>query len=232
MKKLLVVLTVGLAVAFFGNAFAADPPPGASESAVYWDSAGVWVYKGMGEDANGRLFRAGVLTLGNCNKKYWDIDVYIYAKIAQWIDFRLDYNEWHWYIRKPGCYAGNCIEGRIASNGDVYVDFEGFGPLMPQDDPTHNPIDSIFYGVGEIVNDVVWTHCLDLNNADFRLLDTFEDDWQLHYGISWKLWTKICVDVCNSACDYMDDATITLTLEQQKTWINWDTGEWNFSGGF
>jgi hypothetical protein len=231
MKKLLVLATVGLVVAFVGSALA-QPPPGAVESAVWYydEENGVWVEQDITnpEAYNGRLYRAGIEELGNCNKKYWYVDVKIYAHIAQWIDFRLNWNEWHWFIRKPGCYAGNCIEAKIASNGDIYVDFDMFGPLLPMDpaNADHNPIDEIYYGFGETFSaaNATWVLAAALNDQDFRILD--EDPWDLHYGIAWKLWTKICVDECNSACDYMNEAKITLSLEQQKDWINWDTGEW------
>jgi hypothetical protein len=235
MKKLLVVvLGAFLVTAFAGNAFAqaGDPPPGSTESQVfYWVDGVGWVANPAPDERNGRLFRAGEIWDGNCNAKYWSTDVYIYAHIAQWIDFRLDYTEWHWYIRKPGCYAGNSIDARIASNGDVYIDFENFGVLMPMgpDDQDHNPIDSIFYSYedqGGGINDAEangWVWAPDMNLIDVTLYDLAP--WDLHYGVGWKLWTKICVDECNSACDYWDVADITLVLQQQKDWIT-DDGNW------
>jgi hypothetical protein len=230
MKKFIIPLMLVLIVAFASNLFAQIP-----ESEVFFmDENGVWVsnFTIPLEERNARLLRSGDLTLGNCNKVYWDILVTIHASIAQWVDFRLDYNQWDWYIRKPGCYAGNSIEAWIASNGDILIDYEGFGPLIP-DDPEHNPID-IYYSFGEGILDAEangWVHASDLNNDDDIIIDDPGTDlfpFPLHYGLAWKLWNKICVDVCNSACDYRNFAMITIVLLNQKDWIEFDTGGWLF----
>jgi len=231
MKKLLIPLLMALVVMFAGNLFAQGPP----ESEVFFiDEDGNWesFLNYPMDERDARLLRSGDLILGNCNKKFWDIYVTIHASIAQWVDFRLDYNQWDWYIRKPGCYAGNSIEAWIASNGDILIDYEGFGPLMP-DDPEHNPID-IFYSFGEGIAEAEgngWVFCTDLNNDDDYIIDVPGTDlfpFPLHYGIAWKLWNKICIDECNSACDYWNYATITIVLQNQKEWIDFGTGGWLF----
>jgi hypothetical protein len=230
MKKLIIPLMAALVVILAGNLFAQGPP----ESDVYYlDTNGTWQsYLGVPmEERDARLIRAGDLVLGNCNKKYWEINVTIHASIAQWIDFRLDYNQWDWYIRKPGCYAGNSIEAWIASNGDILIDYEGFGPLIPED-PEHNPID-IYYSFGEgftQADENGWVYATDLNNDDDLIIDVPGSDqypWPLHQGMAWKLWNKICVVECNSACDYWNRATITIVLQNQKTWLD-DDGGWLF----
>lgn len=238
MKRFLVLLVLGLFVAAAGNAFA-QPPAGANEAQVfYWDDAVGWVPQPLDmADRTARLFRSGDEASGNCNQPEWLIDVQIYAHIAQWIDFSLAWTQWDWFVRKPGCYAGNSIEAKIASNGDVYVDYEGFNNLMPVDpnNQDHNPI-PVWYsfetgggGVGEAETNG-WVPANLLNGEDDLLLD-IGPEWLLHYTISWKLWNKICVEVCNSACDYYDDATITLTLREQKPWIDAEGGWLGFPGG-
>ena len=234
MKRFLVLLVVGLFVAAAGNAFA-QPPAGAGEAQVFvWDDVNlIWVAEAaLPADRNARLFRSGDDATGECNKPEWFIKVHIYAHIAQWIDFDLGWTQWDWFIRKPGCYAGNSIEANIASNGDVYVDDAGFANLMPvlPENADHNPV-PVWYsfevgggGVAEAETNG-WVPANRLNDDDDLLLDL--DPWLLHDGISWKLWNKICVEVCNSACDYSNHASITLTLDEQKPWID-ELGGWTF----
>lgn len=229
MRNILAILAVAI-LALAVSAFAVDPTIGSQESGTwYWDvDLQEWVEHATLpiEEVNARLFRGGDEITGNCNKKYWEVPVYVHASVAQWIDFSLDWNQFDWYIRKPGIYAGNSIEACVASNSDIYIDYEGFDNLMP-DDPTvgtGNPI-SVWYGL-EIgletpLTTGEWVAAPDLNGDD----DTIEDCEKLHYSLCWKLWNKIEVIECNSACEYSDDATITLTLLNQKTWID-DDGTW------
>jgi hypothetical protein len=223
MKRLIILLMVGFLLAGASSVFA-----GGESKVYYWDGQG-WVENPPEvDDQLARLFRTGDFTMDSCNAAYWEIPVYIRASIAQWVKFRLDWNTWQWYVRKPGCYAGNSIEAVLWSNGDVEIGYAGFDmlyPLLPENDD-HNPI-PIWYSYGESVGDAEfngWTEAMMLNEQTSTIYDVFP--WDLHYGISWKLWSKICVDVCNSACDYGNDAFLTITLKQQKPWIdifgNWE----------
>ena len=221
MKKFLLVLI--MAAFFVAGTAVAEPP--AESSVKYLDSLGVWQDNPAEyEDRDARLWRMGDEFSGNCNKKYWSHDVSVTASIAQWIDFSLSYTQFDWYIRKPGTYAGNCIAAWIASNSDILIDYDGFDSLMPAI-VGNNPI-PVWYsfetdGGWPEVN-AGWVEATDLNDDD----DTILDCTLLHYGIVWKLWNKIKVVECNSACEYSDYATITITLNNQKDWIVWDTGEW------
>ena len=222
MKRFLVFLLAAVFVMAAGSAFGASPN---GEEVEAWEWNGTeWVVA-----VDGRLFteitegQEGTLS-GNCNKKWWTVDVEIHASIAQWIDFRLDWNRYDWFIRKPGCYAGDCIEACIASNSDVGIDYEGFADLQPAI-AGNNPIPvwySLETGGGFQQANAGWVTAADLNLED----DLLEDTEELHYGLCWKLWNKICVIECNSACEYSDYATITLTLVNQKDWIYWDEGYW------
>jgi hypothetical protein len=229
MKRLIILLMAGLLVASASSVFA-----GGESEVYYWDdNLQEWVHNPPDvQDQMARLFRTGDFVYDSCNAGYWEIPVYIRASIAQWVKFRLDWNTWEWKVRKPGCYAGNSIEAALWSNGDVEIGYDGFGKLMPVDpaDQDHNPVDIWYsYETGGGIYDCEyvygWTHAEDLNGS-YSLIEDLGPDWELHYGISWKLWSKICVDVCNSACDYFDDAMITITLKQQKPWIVFDTGDW------
>jgi hypothetical protein len=223
-KKFVILMMAGLLVAFAANALA-----GGESQVYYMDEAGMWqVNPPDVNDQLARLFRTGDFTLDSCNKAYWEIPVYVRAHIAQWVKFRLDWNTWEWYVRKPGCYAGNSIEAVVWSNGDIEVGYADFGKLMPMDpdNADHNPVD-IYYSYGESIEQAEgngWVPAEELNQHTDLILDV--EPWDLHYGMAFKLWSKICVIACNSACDYYDDAFITITLREQKPWIVWETGEW------
>jgi hypothetical protein len=223
---MIILLAMGALLVSASSVFAGG------ESAVYWWDGSAWVEYSLNDpDRLARLFRTGEFSMDSCNAGYWEIPVFIKASIAQWVKFRLDWNTWQWYVRKPGCFAGNSIEAVLWSNGDIEIGYADFGKLLPDSawNQDHNPID-IFYSYGESVLDAEehgWIPAEQLNAEKTTVYDV-GPDWDLHYGMTWKLWSKICVDVCNSACDYHDDAFITLTLKQQKPWIVFDTGEWGF----
>lgn len=162
---------------------------------------------------------------GACNKLRWFIPVTVHASVAQWIDFSLTGTRWDWYVRKPGYYAANCITAKVASNGDVLIDYEGFDDLLNADGRRI----PVWYSFGASVTEAFqngWVPALQLN-LDDDLLDESEL-WgpngrnRLHEGLTWKLWNRICVDICNTACEYEDVALITLVLNQQKLWIERD----------
>ena len=225
MKKLIIaLLVIGLlpVIAYAG-------PPGTEVASWAWDEDNnIWVFQSSPEDVNlqalGRLF-SRYPEFDKCNKDFV-INVTVIASVAQWIEWSITGKEWKWYVRKPGNYGGDCITGTIKSNQDVLIDYEGFEPLLYQGDKP-SPVDTIpiWYAVGDFVTpppkgDPEWVWCRDLNNDD----DLLEDCQDLHEGIQFKLWNYIHVVECNSACEYMDEATITLKLQCQKDWIDRDTG--------
>ena len=162
-----------------------------------------------------------------CNCREWRIPVHIQASVAQWVDWSISGTTWKWYVRKPGNYAADCITATIASNQDVLVDYHDFGPLVY--DTTggkHSVVDTIpiWYGIDldgadlPPKGDAKWIPAWRLN--DPAEWDTLYDSYELHQGIPFKLWNYIHVEKCNSACNYYDDAFISLKLLCQKVWID------------
>ena len=200
-----------------------DLPPGAYEVEVWKWVNGEWVSEDRDPDcATGRLFASGPLD-GECNKRCWDIPVVIHASIAQWIKFNVTGTRWDWRIMKPGTYAGDCIEFTICSNGDVGVDYEGFEDLYSETSCT--PYITTWYAWGRSVFEIDdrggWIRATELDDSDDIIEETCEG------GHCWttKLWTKVQIDSCHSACEYHDEALVTLCLINQKCWVM-EEGNW------
>lgn len=166
---------------------------------------------------------------GICNKPVWNIPVDIHASVAQWIDWRIDGTDWHWYVLKPGKYAADCIAYNIKSNQDVTVSFSNFNHLYyEQADKTTDDDDwiEVYYAEGDYAVPPVypspdWIAAPDLNGYTH----TFVNSRKLHYdGEGSKLWLYIDVSPSNSACEYSNYGMITLTLDCQKEWVDADGG--------
>jgi len=218
MKYFVIALLVAPMVLFAYNP--GQPlPAGATEVETwYWDTLNSqWVSQGVGDpDALARLWSSGPMN-GSCNKEEWVIPITVHASIAQWIEWSISGTRWDWRVRKPGTYAGDCISATIKSNNDVLIDYDGFEDLHSDSSVTQDI--PIWYGFGETLDQVIsngWVRSTDLNADDDLLLDS-ED---LHAGLSWKLWNKIEVLPCHSSCEYEDEATITLVLQNVKMWID------------
>ncbi len=233
MKKLLFLLAIGALLTAPALAQPGTPPPaGAYEVEMFYmhpDGTPVDGVGHLGElDQLARCF-ASMDQEGNCNKKFWRIPVIIHASVGQWIDWWMTGTRWDWYIKKPGCYAADCITAHIASNGDILVDYDGFGNLVNADGREIE----ISYAFGGSITDASnngWVPGPALDDDDDLLeestmwynVGTIDEGNYLHDGITWKLWNMICVVDCNTACEYEDEAEIILTLNQQKDWIDQD----------
>ena len=228
MKKLIIALVV---VGLLPVAAMAQYPYGGTEVASwYWDGA-AWEVSSDPTNpspaALARCFASDPLD-SSCNKN-WEIPVKIHASIAQWIAWSMSGTRWDWYVRKPGNYAADCITATLKSNQNVLVDYHGFGPLWAED-TLKTVVDTIpiWYAVGDFPvgpppkGDAAWVYCRDMN--DPAEWDTVYDSYNLHNGIQFKLWNYIHVVNCNSACEYQDDAYISLILLCQKEWIDTLTG--------
>lgn len=199
------------------------------EATLEWIECSVPAY--LDSSVLARAYRTGGIT-DDCNKPYWQIEFRIYAEIAQWIWFHMTGTDWHWYVRKPGNYAADCISFEIKSNQAVEIDYEEFDSLRYQPDPDKpnpnlyfpSPI-PIYYCFLDVTappvkSDAAWIPGILLNDpANF---DTVYDEEDLHQapGKQFKLWNYIHVDSCHSACMYSDTAYISLNLLCQKPWID------------
>lgn len=235
MKKIaLGLMVVTLTVALSLSVMAGDPnitgdplPPGSVEHEAWELIDGNWVTMGYTQeggpilDANARAWSSDPEN-GECNYTKWPIDVTVHASVAQWVDWSISGTRYDWRVRKPGEYAANSLTAFIQSNSDVEVDFEGFEDLQYQGDVAPGAEGKIetWYAYGEGgPGGVKWIPAPAMNRAEVP------DSGDLHAGISWKLWNKIKVVECNSACEYQDDAIITLVLKNLKCWIDPGTGE-------
>ncbi len=234
MKSILTICITALLV------FAVMPATSVAQPQVevYMDdplAPGTWptVWAPGDDAALARLFRVGSAVDSACNKRLWTIDMTIHASVAQWVSWSLTWQGWQWYIKKPGCYAGDCIEFNIASNGDIQFDYVGFSNLTADVPNQQKEEIETFYSFGADITTAEangW-----ISAADLALQGSFLDETllngdgiilpNLHVGISYKLWTKVCVETCNTACEYSADGSIVIELKQQKTWLD-DNGDW------
>ena len=237
MKKILLgLMVVALTVALSLSVMAGTPvitgeplTPGSVEHEAWELTDAGWVtmgYTSIGGpvlDAKARAFSCNP-KVGICNKTSWPIDVTVHASVAQWVDWSISATRYDWRVRKPGTYAANSLTAILKSNSDVEVDFEGFDNLKYQGSDTFLGVDQTietWYAYGEGgPGGVKWIPAVALNGTGALV----KDSCALHTGYSWKLWNKIKVTDCNSACEYNNDAKITLVLMNQKCWIDPETG--------
>ncbi len=160
----------------------------------------------------------------SCNKQNWVIGVENHASVAQWISWSISATRWDWRVRKPGKYAADCITFWMKSNNDVLVDYEGFEDLQYQGTGGVNQSIATWYAYSATGASTPptagWVTAANLNGHD----DLVEDSVDLHAGLSFKLWNMIEVVDCNSSCEYEDEATVTLVLQNIKDWIDGSTG--------
>lgn len=227
MKKLIIaLLVVGLLpVVAWSQTY---PYPGTEVSSWYW-VADHWEVSSDASNpsltALARCF-ASIPLDSSCNKN-WKIPVKVHASIGQWVSWSMSGTRWDWFVRKPGNYAADCITATLKSNQHVLVDYHDFGPLVAESSSVLDTI-PIWYAVGDFASgppvkgDPAWVYATDMN--DPAEWDTVYDSFQLHNGIQFKLWNYIHVENCNSACEYDDDAYISLILLCQKEWVDTTTG--------
>lgn len=183
----------------------------------------VTVYAYKGSPSNARAF-VSMPNGGSCNKN-WSFEFTVEAQIAQWVKWNINGTKWTWFVRKPGTYFADCISFSVQSNGDITIDFEDFASPTYATGTSVNPYIDVWYTFGEKSEDVAfgtWYSPSELNN----LTAIIPDSSDLHNGWTTKLWSKIKVVECNSASTYRDTGKITLTLANQKPWINEDDGEY------
>jgi len=233
MKKLaialmVVTLTVALSLSVMAGKpkITGQPLPAGSVEHQAWKLLGeIWYPMRVGNpEAEARAFSSGPVS-DQCNKIYWEVPVTVHASVAQWIVWTLSGSRYDWRVRKPGEYAANSLTATLKSNSDVEVDFRGFANLRYWASDRFPGVDQeieTWYAYGEASDPsgLKWIPAAEINGMDALVKDSCD----LHAGYSWKLWNKIKVKECNSACEYNDNATITLVLQNQKCWIDPNTG--------
>ncbi|AEH50596.1 hypothetical protein [Pseudothermotoga thermarum] len=222
MRKLLIVIAVTLAVAALA---VAQGLPNQLEVWKWDGENNEWDFLGFGTDADAWAFSTGMQS-GECNKQTWNINVGVDVSVAQWIEWSLTASKWKWYVRKPGMYVADCITANLKSNGPVKVKVV-MGNITGGNPNTNSTIES-WYGADFAAqspgNVAYWLPA----PIDYEF--TVPDSNTLHAGYAIKLWNKINVVECNSACEYSATGTITLTLQTIKPWIDPETG--NFKSDY
>lgn len=163
-----------------------------------------------------RAYLSGCYPLSYCNEDR-EIQINISASIAQWARISLNATDIVWRVLKPGDYYIDGIQATLQSNGDLYVDYEGFEDLVNGEgdeldtyyafSPGQTPVPP---GMGD------WVAAADLNKDD----DLIQEN-MAHNEVAFTLYNRIIVGQCDNACEYEDPngATITVVLREQKDWI-------------
>lgn len=219
MKKLWVLFIVALlAMGAFAGVVSAARVPGAEGG--QWEQA----FNPDGTNAqNAIVFRLGETQGSECNVSPRSMTVDVRAFVAQWAKFEMAYEGWEWYVKKPGTYYADCIEGKIKSNGGISISFSGFSNLVREDNEqeTNDTIKLwLGYAPGTTTdhNAITWVPAAQMSQLNRIILP---DSMEMHGGYAWKLWNKIEVVDCNSPGLYeMSTGTITFHLLNQAAWID------------
>ncbi len=244
MKRSALILGLGLALLFLMSFAAA-----ADTFSYEGTKVTVRTYEGDGvagtvvpDDGEARAYvSGGAIHPGGpefgCNKSPLVIEWATKLQMAQWAFYNFNDTQWNWYVRKPGEYFADCIGGSIRSNGDLRVTFAGFGPLLYEaagqgvteeietwygysnEETDMGP----FLPTGGVGTDTAGNFASGWYQAPIPDL-LIGDSQRLHDKYSFKLWNRIKVVPSNSASNYSNTGTITITLENQKDWIDPETG--------
>ncbi|MGC8971673.1 MAG: hypothetical protein ACP5K2_05685 [bacterium] len=223
-KGLLVLLVISLMMGIVGLAWGSNLSLLGETQVWRLGDDGNWYPEPKGDvTANARAWHQGTQQSGFCNKKTWEIGVASHASIAQWIKWELEAQGWNIKVRKPGIYVAGPIKGWTKSNADILATAAGF------DDLKNNSGEAIetWYGI---------TYSYDPNNP--VLPTTWVKATELPSSATIPfcynegyLWIKINVREDASggypktrACEYQNDAKITLSLTVVKDWIDTKTG--------
>ena len=218
MKKTIFLLAVMVLTVFATNYWQEQPCWAWNNQTGGWDPQQGLV------DAKCRKFLDIIPGLaGSCNKDTWQIPFYDQASIAQWAAWSLTGNRVLDLVRKPGTFIGAGPTFCLNSNGDITVTFSGFDNLHK----IGSPNDSVekYYAYSGLnsqnvnLSTLVWFPATSLPNAYFVMHD---------YPATVYLYEKIVVGENDPACEYEDPlgGTMTITLTNQKPWIDGPTGNY------
>lgn len=233
MRRVSLVLIAGLLLVGLFGAFAcaSDYVPGIPvlprDPNVVWED----VTALSGDAANAWVFRILPGFESECNITPRTEKIEARAFVAQWAKWSMDHSGWEWYVKKPGEYYGNCIQGKLQSNGDIQLLFELADLTGGNPDTNTNNIIETYYSYTPGTNaPSVWYRAGEFTEAFIG------DGTALHSGLTWKLWNKIKVVECNSPGMYANSGTITMVLANQAPWIDgngdFDRGWFNTDNGY
>jgi len=202
LKKTILLLVLVAAFAFAG------------ELDVWWfRGTDDWVAQ-TGATARCRKFGTGDAISVDTTMPINTIGIENYAEVGQWITYGLTGGDvMTHYVRRPGTFAGKAFVLNWASNGIVSVDFDGFADLTKTDAADITMEYAFDDGTWDDPSDISdWTTASGLN-----VLTPIEDD-----ALTMHFWQKITVGNMGKPGEYEDagGATITLTLDEQATWID------------
>ncbi len=223
MKRFLVILVIAV-IGVIGLAQQGQGG-GNIRSLDVWEITESGSFVQLDEDTGNARAYASMPADGSCNKKVWILQFITEVQVAQWAEWSISATKWTWFVRKPGDYYADAIQFSLKSNGDVQLSAFGFDDLeYATGGGVNRYIETYYYLTTDASNTPpstsVWVRAKDVNGS-ITVLDSAD----LHKGMTAHLWNRIKVVDCNSASTYRDTGTITLTLANQKPWINED-GSW------
>ena len=206
MKKLSIVLIVPMLLALVAGVAAAQ----GQEAIVY--SADLDGNVGDPTDL-ARCWKSGGIQW-YCNDDQI-IEVSDHLSLAQWVNATLSATHTEWQVLKPGQYVIDCISFVIQSNGDVGIVVTGFGDKVNAEGDV---IETYWAALMQerFPGPADWMPADQLDGAQLII----EEDEE-HNFMSWKIWEMVCIEECNSACEYWSRGLITVTLLEQKPWYPW-----------
>jgi len=200
MRKSIALVIVALLLIVLGAVALAEWEGPHTEVPVYDTATGYPTY----------LARA---SLSGCYSSYCNdvkrvIPVTISASIAQWADITLNATDIEWRVLKPGDYFIDGVHATLQSNGDLFVDYEGFEDLVNDE----GDVLETYYALAP--GD--WIRASALNAHDDPIPEN-----RAHEEVEFTLYNRIVVMNCDSACEYKDPngAVITVVLKEQKEWV-------------
>ena len=130
------------------------------------------------------------------------------------VKWSLDGAEFDFRVKKPGTYAGRLATMTVESNSPVNVSFESFDNLV-----------ALAPGTGTVAAWYATTPAEQTHPPpEFLAPASFNQQVMIIPGDEvehrFSLWSKVVIEAGTSACDYSDDATIQLVLENHVTWID------------
>ncbi len=165
-------------------------------------------------------FRLGVDVIyaalkGGPNCELFPVEGVVDCDPPSCIKWSLDAEVVDFQIRKPGAYTSCLATMTLEANCQVNVGFESFGDLIPVRSTDQDPI-SAFYATTP--PDQTDPPAEFLPPADFNqhTLVVPMDAGEYRFSI----WGKIVIGNEVTACEYGDDATISLELENHITYVD------------